>query len=165
MTPDAIRMQAVVKGLATVSDKIRALDRAGYKRADIARFLGRRYQHVRNVLVADQETRKPASREPARETSLRPDPKEDRVSRSVKVRIGGHGDVIIPASFCEALGLAEGDVLFARLDSGEIHLMTPVAAMRRAQALVRQFVPEGVSLVDALIEDRRREVEGEAEHG
>ena len=35
----------------TVSAKIRALDAAGYTRSQIANFLGKRYQHVRNVLV------------------------------------------------------------------------------------------------------------------
>jgi bifunctional DNA-binding transcriptional regulator/antitoxin component of YhaV-PrlF toxin-antitoxin module len=65
----------------------------------------------------------------------------------------------------EALGLKEGDVLFARVENGEIHLLTPTATARRAQAIVREFVPEGVSLVDELIEDRRREVEAEKEEG
>ena len=63
--------------------------------------------------------------------------------------------------FREALGLKEGDVLYARLKDGEMHLLTPAAAMRRAQSLVREFVPEGVSLVDELLEERRREVERE----
>src|SRR6185437_2175833 len=39
-----------------VADKIRALAAAGYPRADIARFLGKRYQHVRNVLQDDAQT-------------------------------------------------------------------------------------------------------------
>lgn len=46
----------------TVSSKIRALDAAGYTRSQIANFLGKRYQHVRNVLVtplkADSTTAK-----------------------------------------------------------------------------------------------------------
>jgi bifunctional DNA-binding transcriptional regulator/antitoxin component of YhaV-PrlF toxin-antitoxin module len=72
---------------------------------------------------------------------------------------------VIPAAFRDALGLSEGDVLFASIESGEIHLLTTAAAIRRAQALVREFVPEGVSLVDELIEDRRREVEHEVSRG
>ncbi len=44
-------MTDIIKGLETTSSKIRALNAKGYKRADIARFLGKRYQHVRNVLV------------------------------------------------------------------------------------------------------------------
>jgi hypothetical protein len=35
-----------------ISDRIRELDRLGMPRADIARRLGKRYQHVRNVLEA-----------------------------------------------------------------------------------------------------------------
>lgn len=37
--------------------------------------------------------------------------------------------------------------------------------MKRAQAIIRQFVPEGVSLVDELIEERRREAERELSDG
>lgn len=37
-----------------VSDKIRELNRMGISRAQIARLLNKRYQHVRNVLVADE---------------------------------------------------------------------------------------------------------------
>lgn len=40
-----------VKGCNTKSSKIRALNSKGHKRADIARFLDIRYQHVRNVLT------------------------------------------------------------------------------------------------------------------
>jgi hypothetical protein len=35
-----------------ISDRIRALDKLGMPRAEIARELGKRYQHVRNVLEA-----------------------------------------------------------------------------------------------------------------
>jgi bifunctional DNA-binding transcriptional regulator/antitoxin component of YhaV-PrlF toxin-antitoxin module len=79
----------------------------------------------------------------------------------LKVRVGSDGTVVVPAALSAALGLKHGDVLFARAEDGEIHLLTPTAAARRAQAIVRRFVPEGVSLVDELIEDRRREVEAE----
>jgi antitoxin PrlF len=78
----------------------------------------------------------------------------------VKVRVGSDLSIVVPSTLSEALGLKEGDVLFARVENGEIHLLTPATA-RRAQAIVRQFVPEGVSLVDELLEDRRREVEAE----
>lgn len=40
----------IVDGLTTKADKIRALDAAGIARADIARFLDIRYQHVHNTL-------------------------------------------------------------------------------------------------------------------
>ncbi len=44
-------MDAVAKALPTKSAKIRALDKMGATRAEIAKYLNIRYQHVRNVLV------------------------------------------------------------------------------------------------------------------
>ena len=54
-------------------------------------------------------------------------------------------------------GLPEGGVLLARFDDDEIKLVTPEATARKIQAAVRKFVPEGVSLVDELLKERRRE--------
>ena len=45
-------MEQLTQSLTTKADKIRALGRAGYPRADIARYLSIRYQHVRNTLEA-----------------------------------------------------------------------------------------------------------------
>jgi hypothetical protein len=42
----------------TTSDKIRYLNSKGYTRMQIAKLLGKRYQHVRNVLVADALVKK-----------------------------------------------------------------------------------------------------------
>src|SRR5579872_4571293 len=55
MTEDFERLSAIAALHATVADKIRALAGAGVARADIARFLGKRYQHVRNVLEGDAQ--------------------------------------------------------------------------------------------------------------
>lgn len=44
-------LEPLVEGLRTKADKIRALDKAGITRTEIARFLGIGYQHVRNTLV------------------------------------------------------------------------------------------------------------------
>jgi hypothetical protein len=41
----------VIQGLQSKADKIRALSSANYDRVEISKFLGIRYQHVRNVLV------------------------------------------------------------------------------------------------------------------
>src|SRR5256885_12916446 len=162
MQPDNHKMQLEIQGLTTVSDRIRALNHAGYSRADIARFLGKRYQQVRNVLVGDEQV---GGRRKPREIGAASQQSRESASSSAKMQVGAAGHVQLPASVRDALGLKEGDVLFARLENGEIHLLTPRAAMRRAQALVRQFLPEGVSLVDELLEDRRREVEQERQDG
>ena len=47
---------ALTEGIATKADKMRVLERNGYARADIARFLGVRYQQVRNTLEGDKRT-------------------------------------------------------------------------------------------------------------
>lgn len=43
--------EKIVEGLITKADKIRALNEAGFSRAEIARFLGIRYQHVYRTLA------------------------------------------------------------------------------------------------------------------
>jgi AbrB family looped-hinge helix DNA binding protein len=151
-------MDRLTKGLPSKSEKMRALAGAGYARADIARFLGTRYQFVRNVLAQDEQrkTRRTQAGAAAVAASGRIGP--------TKIKLGPDGRVVIPAAFREALGLKDGDVLIASADQGELKLLTIPAAVRRAQAIVREFVPEGVSLVDELIEDRRREVEREEQN-
>jgi AbrB family looped-hinge helix DNA binding protein len=138
---------------------MRTLAGAGYDRADIARFLGTKYQFVRNVLVQD-EARKSKQAGSASQASVLP----EHLS-PMKVKLGPDGRVVVPAAFREALGLKEGDTLIASAGAGELLLMTIPAAVRRAQEMLRQFVPEGVSLVDELIEDRRREVAEEERNG
>jgi AbrB family looped-hinge helix DNA binding protein len=76
---------------------------------------------------------------------------------SQKVELGAGGRVVIPAPMRAALGMKEGDKVLVRLEGNEIRIYTYQEAMRRAQELVRSFVPPGVSLVDELIADRRAE--------
>ena len=155
------RMVKLTDGLSSKSAKMRALDGAGYSRREIANFLGTSYQFVRNVLVRNDERRGKTRTGSSSGTSF----SENSDTKPMKVRLGPDGRIVVPAGYRNALALKEGDVLFARLEFGEIHLLTPTAAMRRAQAIVREFVPEGVSLVDELIEDRREEAAREAERG
>jgi hypothetical protein len=49
-------MEEITEGIGTKADKMRELDRHGHSRADIARFLGVRYQQVRNTLEGDKRT-------------------------------------------------------------------------------------------------------------
>jgi len=152
-------MRKLTKDLASKSEKMRVLARAGFSRGDIARFLGTSYQFVRNVLVREEAR---AAQELA--PSLAPAPPASPAASEAtgnKVKVGPDGKIVLPTAVCRALRLNEGDVLFVSTEEGEIHLMTKPAAVRRAQAMVRQFVPAGVSLVEELLEDRRREVERE----
>lgn len=145
-----------VRRLPTTAAKIRALAAQGRSRADIARALKIRYQQVRNVLIRDEaKARAAAASEPAKMSG----------EISGKITVAADGSVVVPAAAINALSLKQGDPLFVHVADGEIHLLTRRAVTRRVQALVREFVPAGVSLVDELIEDRRREVEAEARNG
>jgi len=156
-------MDDVVAGLTTKSDKIRALANAGYKRSEIANYVGVRYQFVRNVLVDDarragfrQTTAAPAGlAEDAKPfvDAPAPDPR-----RAVRLDVSADGTLTLPNSLLVAVGLQGGGVLLARFDDDEIRLMTPEVTARKVQAAVRKYVPDGVSLVDELIKERRREV-------
>ncbi|MGN6583585.1 MAG: hypothetical protein ACTHJV_07770 [Rhizobiaceae bacterium] len=166
-TLETHRMREVVKNLTTVSDKIRALDEAGFERADIARFLDKRYQHVRNVLTGPRPARRHATSTPKAEKAS-----QSAVSRKApgacdilkaRIQIGAGGRIVVPADMRASMGVSEGDTLFARVIDGELHLFSQDAAIRKAQALVRQYVPEGVSLVDELIAERREEARRETE--
>jgi len=49
-------MDRLTLGLTTKADKMRVLERSGVGRGDIARYLGVRYQQVRNTLEGDKRT-------------------------------------------------------------------------------------------------------------
>ena len=147
----------VVAGLTTKADKIRALFRAGYSRSEIAGFLEVRYQHVRNVLVQSGYM----------ETQLsRPLPAEDVESKDsapalVRTAIGPGGRVVIPAAYRRALEVDEGDYIVMQMDGDELRVVNDEKEFERARAVLKKYVPEGVSLVDELIADRRREAAAE----
>ena len=73
------------------------------------------------------------------------------------VRIAPGGRVVIPAKFREALGVDIGDDMVIELTNGELRLRSFDAVLKRVQETVRQYVPEGVSLADELIAERREE--------
>jgi AbrB family looped-hinge helix DNA binding protein len=138
------QMDQLTNDLRSVSDKIRALDRAGFARAEIAKYLGKRYQHVRNVLVSDKAKGRKADG-------------QQRDVSPVKTRLGGEGRIIIPSSYREAMGVGEGDALYLRLEGNELHVSPLPAVTERVRTILRKFIPEGTSLVDELIRERRRE--------
>lgn len=72
-----------------------------------------------------------------------------------------NGRIVIPAPVRAALGLAEGGKVVARLIDGAIVLEPIDTAIRRAQAMVRAYIPAGSGLVDELIADRHAAAEHE----
>ena len=77
------------------------------------------------------------------------------------VAMASNGRLVIPANVRSELGMQNGGNFIVHVEDGQIRLEPIHAAVTRAQAIVRRYVPEGVSLVDELTEDRRREAEGE----
>ncbi|HEX3701634.1 MAG TPA: AbrB/MazE/SpoVT family DNA-binding domain-containing protein [Phenylobacterium sp.] len=177
-------MTKIVASDMTVSDKIRALSAAGYQRAEIARLLGKRYQHVRNVLEADKLHPPRAARsaaavaEPARafDHGQRSDERSPvagaaaRYEPEVESRGGGvfrlvvreDGSVVLPAEARELFGIRGRGVVMAELAGDEFRLISTMTALKRAQDMLRPYMKEGVSWADELIAERRREAEREA---
>jgi len=77
----------------------------------------------------------------------------------IQAKMSEGGRVVIPIEIRKALGIQEGDVVLWELAEGEARLSTRRERLRRAQALVRQYVPADVSLTDELIAERRVEAE------
>lgn len=152
MQLNAVEMNRIVEELPTISAKIRALDAAGYTRADIARFLGKRYQHVRNVLVQP----KPKAAQARSAVSDEPGDVE-----SQKLHMAGDGRIVIPAEMRSAMLIDESGYLTARVVEGELRVFAPKAAIIKLQRMMREKVPEGVSVVDELIAERHAEARSE----
>jgi len=77
------------------------------------------------------------------------------------VAMAANGRLVVPANVRAELGMQGGGSFIVHVEDGQIRLEPIRSAIARAQAIVRRHVPDGVSLVDELSEDRRREAERE----
>jgi hypothetical protein len=178
MAGDPDRMRSISAPHATVADKIRALAAAGYPRADIARFLGKRYQHVRNVLQDDAQSGGQGSggyvlgkadlsgvREDPRAFDREPEDNSAYIDRrnatAFWIEVKPDATLPLPPEIVEVLAGKPGERVFAKIRDGRVTLMSGDAAMAEAQAIVAKYVRPGVSLADSLIADRRAEAERE----
>lgn len=143
-------LAALTQGLRTKADKIRALARARVPPADIARFLGIRYQHAYNVL-----------KQSAASNAVTDAPPVGGGQAQVRVTVDSFGRVGIPEHFRSALGVAPGDELLMSVDGDELRLFTRTAGLRAAQRIVSKYLRPGESLADELVDDRRREAADE----
>jgi AbrB family looped-hinge helix DNA binding protein len=80
---------------------------------------------------------------------------------TMRARIAAGGRIVIPAEYRRALGIQEGDEVILRLQDGEVRILSPQEAIKRAQDLVARYVAADRSLVDELIAERRRDAERE----
>ena len=77
------------------------------------------------------------------------------------VNVGKGGRIVIPAPYRKALGIADGDAVFIKLEGEELRVVSDETEVRRAREMIDRYVPEGVSLVDELLRERRRQVAAE----
>jgi len=169
---DHATMSEIVKPWTTVSDRIRALDAAGYTRAAIAEFLGKRYQHVRNVLVED-ERRRSATAGASAPSGVSEGPAQSwngggRVNPTahtetlLRLQIAADGAIRLPADVEDRMGFKRGGVAIARLHNDRIELLSVGEALRRVREMVRDLAPSEEGMAESLIADRRREAAAEA---
>ena len=78
-----------------------------------------------------------------------------------RTQITKGGRLVVPAKLRKALQIEAGDDVVLRLENGTLRLIPLHQAVRLAQEMVRKYVPEGVSLVDELIQSRREEAKRE----
>jgi bifunctional DNA-binding transcriptional regulator/antitoxin component of YhaV-PrlF toxin-antitoxin module len=76
-------------------------------------------------------------------------------------KLGEGGRLVIPAEYRKALGVEVGDEVVLMLEEGSLRVLTPREGIRRAQELVRSYIPSGQRLADELIAERRKESRGE----
>ncbi len=170
MPEETDRLARIAAPHTTVADKIRALASAGVPRADIARFLGKRYQHVRNVLEDDAQNRSGGYVVGRADVSgVPPEPPSgfeeaaaepyaiDAGVAVLRIPVKDDGALALPAMALQALGLRPGAVAIAELEADRLVIFSVAESVRRMQAMVRDLVPGDHSLADALIADRRAE--------
>ena len=81
------------------------------------------------------------------------------VQSRTKIQDGGR--VVIPAEYRKALGLRVGDEVIVSLQDDEVSLFAPRRGIKRAQELLRRYVPKGRFLSEELIAERQAEGKGE----
>ncbi|MHB1532112.1 AbrB/MazE/SpoVT family DNA-binding domain-containing protein [Acidithiobacillus sp.] len=81
----------------------------------------------------------------------------------VTICVSKGGRLVLPAQVRQSLGIKEGDRLTLRIADQAIVLQPRHAALQKARQIVRQRIPKGESLVDALIAARRQEAQTEGQ--
>jgi len=78
----------------------------------------------------------------------------------IRTRLDRGGRLLIPAKLRKQLDLRPGDAAILEASGDELHLRPYRKAIREAQATMARHIPDrDRSLVDELIEERRREDE------
>jgi AbrB family looped-hinge helix DNA binding protein len=74
-----------------------------------------------------------------------------------RVKVGPDGRILIPAELRRAAGLEPGASVVVTLQGQSLTVETPLAQIRKVQALLAPLKRPGDSIVDELIAERRAE--------
>lgn len=77
------------------------------------------------------------------------------------VRIAEGGRIVIPAHMRKALGVEPGDEVMLKVENDGIRVTSRKLALARLRKMVADAVPRGESLVDELLQERRKESRAE----
>lgn len=152
---------SVTDSLVTKSDKIRALARQGATTAEIARYLGIRYQHARNVLVRNGMHTLSNAAPAATHAHSEATTGDPSIADARWMAMDAAGRIQIPDELARLAGIAGGEPVYVSASDGRIEILSRRGALRRAHEIAARFVPDGASLVDDLLAERRREGAGE----
>ena len=119
----------------------------------------RKLETICQIARVRPKDRQGMASEDDREVGLIPD--ADALTDPVRGVVGPGGRVAIPSAFREALGLQVGDAVSMRIEGEELRLVNFDTETLRIRERLARYVPEGVSVVDELLRERRREVAAE----
>lgn len=128
---DEEKMVVLTEDFPVKADKMRVLAKAGVSRGDIARFLGVRYQQVRNTLEGDKRT----GYAPELEVKIRKE-KVAKLHEEAPFRlltVAGDAPVILPADMVEDL-VDDGEPLYAVATKHGLFIGSARAMQERVQA-------------------------------
>ena len=71
------------------------------------------------------------------------------------MKVSSDGRMLIPPDMQEAMAVGEDGRVTARVEGGELRIVSPAAAVRRVQARMRKFRTPRESIVDRFLAERR----------
>lgn len=128
---DDEKMAVLTEDFPVKADKMRVLAKAGVSRGDIARFLGVRYQQVRNTLEGDKRTGYAPELDKKVVLKKLAIAKDEAPFRLLA--LGGDEEVVLPADLVEDLA-GPGEPLFAVMTRDGLFISSAKGMNARVQA-------------------------------
>lgn len=75
----------------------------------------------------------------------------------IRTHFPENGRIVIPANMRKALGVSANDEIIITLEEGSISIHKPIDKIVQIQKMIASCVPEGISLSEELIKERREE--------